>query len=187
MLPPISLNRLKKENMLLFVGRLVLEKGVDKMLKVWAEVSKKMPNDWLFVIVGDDPERKRLERLSASLRLRNIRFEGFQDPKPYYERAKIFLMMSKYEGWALTLCEAMSQGVVPIVLDSFSAAQDIIKNGMNGFLSSDEQNCRQRLLQLAHNPQQLADMSIQAMASTIIKYGIENIIPQWKKLLNDCK
>lgn len=187
MLPPITPKWLKKkENMLLFVGRLVIEKGVDKMLRVWAEVSKKMPNDWQFVIVGDGPERIRLERLFASLRLMNIRFEGFQDPKTYYERAKLFIMMSKYEGWGLTLCEAMSQGSVPVVLNSFSAAQDIIKDGANGFLVSDAQSCCQRLLQLVRNPQQWMDMSIQAVASTE-KYGIENIIPQWEKLLNDCK
>lgn len=187
MLQPINLDRLnKKENMLLYVGRLVAEKGVDKMLKVWAEISKELPTDWHFVIVGDGSERTRLEKLSAALRLRNIRFEGFQNPKSHYERAKLFIMMSKYEGWGLTLCEAMSQGVVPVVLNSFSAVQDIIKDGTNGFLVSDDQSCSQRLLQLTHNPQQLADMSIQAVASTK-KYGIENIILQWKKLLKSCK
>lgn len=40
-LPSINTSRLNgKENILLFVGRLVVEKGVDKMLKVWSEVSK---------------------------------------------------------------------------------------------------------------------------------------------------
>lgn len=187
MLTPICFNQLKeKENILLYVGRLVAEKGVDKMLHMWAKISKELPADWQFVIVGDGPERTRLERLSIILQLRNIHFEGFRDPKLYYERAKVFIMMSKYEGWPLTLCEAMSQGTVPIVLNSFSAAQDIIKDGINGFLVHDEQVGCQRLLQLMHNSQQLADMSMRAVVYTK-KYSIENIISQWECLLNSKK
>lgn len=187
MLLPITSDRLKeKENILLYVGRLVIEKRVDKMLKVWDKISKKISGNWQFVIVGDGPERARLERLSKSLHLSNISFEGFRDPKPYYESAKLFLMMSKYEGWGLTLCEAMSQGVVPIVLNSYSAAQDIIKDGINGYLASNEQDCCQRLLQLTHNPQLLADLSTQAVTNTR-KYDIENISSLWESILNDCK
>ena len=77
----------------------------------------------------------------------------------------------------------MSQGTVPIVLNSFSAAQDIIKDGINGFLVPDEQVGCQRLLQLIHDSKQLADMSIQAVEYTK-KYSIENIISQWISLLN---
>lgn len=156
------------------------------MLKVWAKISKGLLADWQFVIVGDGPERTQLERLSTTLQLKNIRFEGFQDPQPYYECAKLFIMMSKYEGWPLTLCEAMSQGAVPIVLNSFSAAQDIIKEGINGYLTDNEQNFPQRLLQLMNNPQQLANMSIQAVTYTK-KYSISNIILQWEDLLNNCR
>lgn len=176
----------KKKNTLLYVGRLVVEKGVDKMIKIWSTVSHELPSDWQFIIVGDGPERARLEKLSTSFQLKNIHFEGFKDPKPHYEHAKLFLMMSKYEGWPLTICEAMSQGVVPIVLNSFSAAQDIIKDGINGFLASDEQMCRQRLLQLMRNPYQLNNMSIQAVEYTK-KYNIEDIILQWESLLNNCE
>lgn len=187
MLQSIHSDRTKrKENILLYVGRLVVEKGVDKMLKVWAKISKGLLADWQFVIVGDGPERTQLERLSTTLQLKNIRFEGFQDPQPYYECAKLFIMMSKYEGWPLTLCEAMSQGAVPIVLNSFSAAQDIIKEGINGYLTDNEQNFPQRLLQLMNNPQQLANTSIQAVTYTK-KYSISNIILQWEDLLNNCR
>lgn len=187
MLTPICLEQLKKkENTLLYVGRLVEEKGVDKMLKMWAKISNELHTDWQFVIVGDGLERKRLEKLSTTLQLKNIRFEGFQDPRTYYERAKIFIMMSKYEGWGLTLCEAMSQGSVPIVLNSFSAAQDIIKDGINGFLVPNEQVGYQRLLELMHKPQQLVDMGMQAVIYTK-KYSIENIISQWEFLLNNYK
>lgn len=177
-----------KENILLYVGRLVVEKGVDKMLYVWNEISKNLSADqnWQFVIVGDGVERFRLEKLAKSLQLRNVIFEGFQNPKSYYERAKIFFMMSKYEGWGLTLCEAMTQGVVPIVLNSFSAAQDLIKDGYNGYLVSDKKDFYHHLLQLINNPYQLIEMSNNAIEQSK-KYNISNIIPHWEALLAKCR
>ena len=86
----------------------------------------------------------------------------------------------------LTLCEAMSQGVVPIVLNSFSAAEDIVKDGSNGLLVPDAHACCQKMLLLASNSQRLIDMSINAVDYTH-KYNIKNIISQWEALLKDCR
>lgn len=184
-LSPIQSGRVK-ENILLYVGRLVSEKGVDRMLYMWSGISKRMKENWHFFIVGDGPERVRLERLSKILNLRNIHFEGYQDPKPYYIRAKIFIMMSKYEGWPLTLCEAMTQGVVPVVLNTFSAAKDIIENAYNGFLAPDEYSCGNILLYLMNSPQKLMDMSNNAIEKSI-RYNINTIILQWENLLEKYK
>ena len=41
-------------------------------------------------------------------------------------------MTSSFEGWGMTIVEAMTQGCVPIAMDSFSALHDIITNGENG-------------------------------------------------------
>ena len=165
---------------------MVSEKGVDRMLYMWSGISKRMKENWHFFIVGDGPERVRLERLSKILNLRNIHFEGYQDPKPYYIRAKIFIMMSKYEGWPLTLCEAMTQGVVPVVLNTFSAAKDIIENAYNGFLAPDEYSCGNILLYLMNSPQKLMDMSNNAIEKSI-RYNINTIILQWENLLEKYK
>lgn len=184
-LKPISSeSRKQKENILLYVGRLVEEKRVDRMLMLWSEISKEIPSDWRFIIVGDGPKRAQLQQMATTIGLKNVQFEGFQDPKPYYERSKLFIMMSKYEGWGLTLCEAMSQGVVSVVLSTFSSVGDIINNGHNGFLVSNEQECKQRMTQLMNGNVQWDDMSKNAILNTN-KFKLEKIIDQWETLIKE--
>ena len=91
--------------------------------------------DWRLNIIGDGNDRTRLESLSRKLKLRNITFAGRQDPQPFYMRAKILLLTSNHEGTPMVIQEAMSYGVVPVVMDSFSAASDMITDGYNGLLT----------------------------------------------------
>lgn len=127
-------NPAKKEKEILYVGRIDYnQKRVYRVIDVWALLEKKFP-DWHLTIVGDGIERKNIERKANELGLKHVSFEGFQTPEPYYERAKILLLTSEYEGFPLVLAECMSFGVVPAVYGSYSAVYDIIDNGVNGII-----------------------------------------------------
>lgn len=76
----------------------------------------------------------------AAYDLEHVSFEGFQQPKPYYERASILLFTSEYEGFPLVLAECMSFGVIPVVYDSYSAVRDIIDDGKDGVVILYEKN-----------------------------------------------
>jgi len=70
--PPAEL-----ESDVIFAGRLIPEKGVDLLLRALAEVKREIP-DVRAVIIGDGPERKRLERMAKGLGLeKNVLFTGF--------------------------------------------------------------------------------------------------------------
>jgi glycosyltransferase involved in cell wall biosynthesis len=56
------------------------------------------------------------------------------NPNDYYKRAKIFHMTSAYEGFGNVLVEAQSFGCVPVVFNSYAAAQDIVIHNDNGIL-----------------------------------------------------
>ncbi|NDV66984.1 glycosyltransferase [Bacteroides sp. 224] len=173
----------EKENIVLYVGRLTPEKRVDAMLKVWKKIQNSTAIDWKFIIVGDGTERPKLEKMVQSLKLRNVKFEGFQDPSKYYQRAKIFLMMSKFEGWGLTLIESMQYGVVPIAQKNFSSIIDIIDNGLNGYIVDDRlESIQYRISDLISNKNLLMTMSENAIMKSKL-FNIESIIPQWIDLL----
>ena len=108
-----------------FVGRLVKEKRVDCLLRIW-KITQPYLSGWEFIIVGRRTEKKRLHSLSDNLRLSNIRFEGFKNPSIYYQESKILLLCSKMEGWGMVIAEAIQYGCVPVCLDSFSSLKDII-------------------------------------------------------------
>ena len=122
----------KKCKEVLFVGRIDNnQKRVFRVVDVWAQVERTC-SDWTLVIVGDGPDKEGMEKYAGSLGLRNIRFEGFSNPRSYYERDSLLLLTSEYEGFGLVIVEAMSFGVVPIVLDSYTAVHDILEDGKDG-------------------------------------------------------
>lgn len=127
-------NPTKKEKEILYVGRIDYnQKRVYRIIDIWAMLEKKFP-DWRLTIVGDGIERENIERKVNELELNHVSFEGFQSPKAYYQRAKILLLTSEYEGFPLVLAECMSFGVIPAVYGSYSAVYDIIDNGVNGII-----------------------------------------------------
>lgn len=122
-----------KENELLFVGRLSTEKRVDLLLTIWSQLYKRFP-DWRLTIVGDGPCRDTMIDRAKKLALERCIFEGFQNPLPYYNRAKIFCMTSAFEGFGLVLIEAMAYGVVPLAFHSYANVVDIIEDGVSGYI-----------------------------------------------------
>lgn len=181
---PIELDTcIKKENVILCVSRLAREKCVDKILTMWWSLSCQL-TEWRLVIVGDGPERLKLEAMVSKNNIPRVEFIGFASPIPYYQKAKMFWMTSKFEGWGMTLIESMQQGCVPVVFQTFSSAKDIISSGYNGFLIepnnwSEYQN---RTLELANDEHMrtcMAERGIEAVRD----FSIDKILYQWEKLL----
>jgi glycosyltransferase involved in cell wall biosynthesis len=127
-------NGWRQRYLLLYVGRLVGEKRVDVLIEALRRLSTKR-SDIGLVIVGDGPERERLERLAQAMPY--VYFAGFQDqsdlPK-YYGVADIFVLPSEWEPWGLVVNEAMASGLPVIATRKVGAARDLIIEGENGYL-----------------------------------------------------
>lgn len=175
--------QIPKENIVLFVGRLVDTKRVDAMLDVWERLSKRL-KDWKFIIVGDGPQRAILEYKATTAHLQNVEFVGFQDPTTYYQKSRIFLMMSKFEGWPMTLCEGMQHGCVPVAMDTFSSLRDIVTNGETGFVvnSFDADHFVECVERLALKAELFNYMSDNCRRS-VQRFAANHIVDQWEKLL----
>jgi glycosyltransferase involved in cell wall biosynthesis len=123
----------QKENRILFVGRVEYsQKQCELLLPIWEAISKKFPN-WHFDIVGGGSKLQELITKVKDTDLKNIHFHGFNDPKPFLTKAKVFCMTSAFEGFGMVLVEAQAYGVVPIAFSSFSSLSSIIQDGNNGF------------------------------------------------------
>lgn len=124
----------QKRKEIIYVGRIDYnQKRVSRIMNIWKNIYPRFP-DWYLKIIGDGPEKKKLEQFVKNEQLKNVSFEGFQDPKCYYEEASIILLTSEYEGFGLVIVEAMSFGVIPIVYGSYKAIYDIIENGEDGYI-----------------------------------------------------
>lgn len=178
---PVSLKAKKRR--VLFVGSLITTKGVDRLLSVWEELAPSHA-DWEFAIVGDGVERPHLEGLVAKRRIRGVRFEGFRrDVAPYYREASVLVMASDFEGWPMVLGEAMQQGCVPVVYDSFAAASDIVDDGVNGCVVRhfSKRAYVSALGELMENESLRTRLAIAAREKASL-YSIDNVKKEWYDL-----
>jgi glycosyltransferase involved in cell wall biosynthesis len=127
-----SIRPIAERNGFIYVGRVEEnQKRVSRLVDIWQLLLAANPARHL-TIVGDGPDLDSLKKQFAQRRLTNVEFVGYADPAPYYDRASILLMVSQYEGFGLVIIEAMSRGVVPVVLNSFTACADVIPNDSIG-------------------------------------------------------
>ncbi len=92
---------------------------------------------WSLVLLGDGPLRSSIFNLRSSLGLHaSVRLPGFiqYDALPaYYGLASAFIHASTTEQWGLVVNEAMASGLPVLVSNRCGCAQDLVKDGVNGF------------------------------------------------------
>ena len=172
----------EKSKEVLLVSRMdERQKRVLTALKVWRKIDSP---DWKLNIVGYGEDLEYYKHLAAEWNLKNISFEGLQNPLPYYQKASIFLMTSAFEGWGLTITEAQQCGCVPIAFDSYSAVHDIIQSGRNGYIipEGDIDAYAAQLKELMNNDQ-LRNTLAQNAIKDVQRFSRENVAAQWKTLL----
>lgn len=143
-----SVDLSKKEKVVLIVSRFFeAQKNLKASLRIWKTVQDKGFQDWKLEVVGYGEDEEMLKEYAKEIGLTNYEFMGkSNDVTSYYRKASIFMMTSNYEGFGMTILEAQHFGCVPIVLDNFSVAHDLIDNGENGFLAEAENDFREILL-----------------------------------------
>jgi glycosyltransferase involved in cell wall biosynthesis len=105
------------------VGRLTASKGYATALRAIALLSDL---DLRYVLVGDGPQRKRLEKLARHLGVwKRVRFAGRSHDVPgLLARADVFLHPSRSEGFGISVLEAMASGL-PVVCTDLPALREI--------------------------------------------------------------
>jgi len=190
---PSQINLAGKEKLVLYVGRLdFYQKRVNRLVDVWSQLDSSSL-DWKFSIVGDGPMKKYLAKSVKNKNLQRVRLEGSRNPMPYYEKASILLLLSEFEGFGLVLTECMSYGVVPVVLGSYSAVNDIVNDGVNGYIipynpliGFNPTAVAQKVKELMDNFENREMMAQHAIEKSRL-YSEDSIINKWIELFDQMK
>jgi len=164
----------------LFAGRLIKEKKVDLLIEALSRVVKTHP-DIKCMVVGDGPERIKLEKLRDDLNLKGtLEFSGFMDGYNELIRtmkaSKLLVLPSEREGFGMVVVEANACGIPVVVVDyPMNAAKDLVKNAKNGYISKpDPQELAKNIMEALKNGDKMR-MSSMAMAQD---YDWEKIVDQ---------
>lgn len=177
---------LKKENVVLFVGRLIeSQKRVTLALYIWKKIAVRFP-DWKFIIVGDGNDKNIIDKYIKDNDIKNVQMVGFQDPKSYYRLAKVLLITSSYEGWSLVINEAKLFKCVPMAFMTYECLPELINNGKDGFIINDGdiKDFSDKLTYLLQNENERIYMAEEAFKSCA-KFSQEAILEKWNILISD--
>ncbi|ALV25143.1 glycosyltransferase, family 1 [Campylobacter iguaniorum] len=124
-----------KENLIIFVGRLIKPKGCDIFLSSLKLLQNELKG-WKIAILGDGDERVNLQKTAQNINL-DIEFCGMvQNIDEFYKKAKILALSSRFEGLGNAFIEAIFYDVLRVATPT-SGAKELIKDGFDGFISSD--------------------------------------------------
>ena len=121
---------------LLCLGRLVPQKSVDVLIRAVARLAAERA-DITVNIVGQGPERERLERLAISLGIASkVHFHGHasnEELDRLFDESWISVCPSAYEGWGMVCMEASAKGL-PVVASNVPGLRDSVRDGETGVL-----------------------------------------------------
>lgn len=119
-------------------GRLVPEKGFDRLVTAWAPVARRHP-DWQLHLCGQGPSAEDLEGQvdAAGLRGRVHLLGHVDDIRTQLRDAAFLAMASHSEGFAMVLIEAMSQGIPVVAYDCPRGPAELVTDRVNGRLVAD--------------------------------------------------
>jgi len=166
---------IKKEKIILNVGRLVFDKGQKYLLKAYAKLNRP---DWKVVILGEGDRRKSLEKLIKELNITNqVLMPGaVKNVDEWLSKASIFAFPSVSESWGLALTESMAAGLPSVSFDCDVGPREMIVDGDNGFLVpvADVDLFAKRIEQLINDEKLRNKFSLNAKKEAE-KYKIEKI------------
>lgn len=128
-------SKFKKENYILFVGRLEEVKAIHYIINSFYIILQKFP-EYRLKLVGKGSFEKELRDLANKLGIRDrVDFEGFQlNTIEYYQKAKVTVLTSLYEGFPNVLIESITLGTPIVAFDSPGGISEIVEDNINGFL-----------------------------------------------------
>lgn len=174
----------EKETVVLMAGLLHKQKGVIEGLRAFADVARKHPEVRL-LIVGDGPERKKLEAAAAAWGISGkTLFCGMlanSGMPRYYNAADIYLNPTlRHEGLPLVIVEAMACGL-PSVISRIGGTGSTIDEGISGFYvkPGKEKELAEKLELLAGNPELRARLGEKAREKAVKAFDKKAILQKY--------
>lgn len=179
----------QKEKIILANGRLGAwhVKGFDLLLEAWGKIAHNHP-DWKLQILGAGSEKDKdviLKFAQKNNVKSRIELLGYtKDVAACYQRAEIFVLSSRYEGFGLVLTEAMSQGCACVAADYLGRQSEIITDGVDGLLcqTEDANELADKMQQLIESENLRRNIQTSAIKG-LDRFSITNYAARWDELM----
>ena len=159
-------------------------KRVEDVLRVFQKVNKEKPSHLL--LVGDGPERYKLEELCRELDLCDrVKFLGkVTDTRQLLEVADVFVLPSETESFGLAALEAMAVGV-PVISSNTGGIPEVNIHGVTGFLSNvgDVDDMAKNTLEIFKSTESLDQFRRNAQ-NRAREFDLNSVVKQYEEVYN---
>ena len=164
-----------------YVGRLTEQKDPIRLMNVFADIIKAMP-DVKIAVAGTGDMAEQTKSFAEQLKIiDNVKFLGFMsNPYKLLYSSKLVIMTSKWEGTPMCALEAMALGV-PIVSTPTDGLCELVNDGKTGFLSSDDAVLAEKCTDIIKN----AGLRQTLSENTLKKADELLLIPAYKAALDE--
>lgn len=179
------------------VSRLVPRKGQDVLVRAWPRVLRRVPSAVL-LLVGDGPDRRRVERLVDACDVRgSVRLTGsvpWQELPSYYDAGDVFAMPCRSrlggldaEGLGIVYLEAAATGL-PVVVGAAGGAPEAVRQGETGYVVDGRSPgaVADTLVGLLRDPRRARVMGEQGRAWVEREWRWDVVAPRLARLLRPC-
>lgn len=179
------------KKIMLWTGRLSPEKNLSWLINSFQKIVSRYPQVVL-ILIGDGPERSKIDRLIASSGLtQSVKMLGqisYNQLLNYFHAADIFVLPSRHESFGKVLLEAGASGK-PSIASSTTGAKEIIVDGETGFLFPVNKTKKfiDKTLLLLNDTDLARQMGARAYEHISQKYtyqaSVDNVVSYWQKIV----
>ncbi len=156
-------------------------KRIQDLVNAMKILVKRVPGARL-ILVGDGPERHRIERLVDRLHLKpNVLFTGYRsDVSNLIKCSDVVVICSETENSPLTLLEGMSCGL-PVIATSVGGIPEIVEDGVNGLLVPPKypEAIAEKILELNIDRELRVRLGVAARRTVLERYTAEKVVGQY--------
>jgi glycosyltransferase involved in cell wall biosynthesis len=167
-------------------GRLVKVKGFDLLIEAWSLIEHAWL-DWTVEIYGGGAERNAVQTLISEKGLAGrVNLMGAAaDMATVFEKAGMFVLSSRLEGFGMVLIEAMAAGCPVVSFDCPTGPREVVHDGVDGILvpAEDVEKLAAAIQQMLEDPRMRQAYSVAGRESAR-SFSMEAVGARWDELLS---
>lgn len=171
-----------KQEFMISVMRLTANsKDFETLIEAWKKLEKENVNIPLYIL-GEGPDRRNIEKKIREAHQENRIFllGNMKNPYPWIKKSKMLIHSSKFEGFGLTLVEALILSKKVISSNCPIGPREILENGEIGFLYEigDYKKLSELIIENLEN-----NISNEKINQKIQKYSVKKIIKEYERII----